>query len=69
MRNVRVRRAVQALRKVLVGVGGQDALGPDGYAVTLESNLLYPGNVSDNPAGGPDKDTLIYSVLLIDPRQ
>ena len=42
MRNVRVRRAVQALRKVLVGVGGQDALGPDGYAVTLESNLLYP---------------------------
>ena len=42
MRNVRVRRAVQPLRKVLVGVGGQDALGPDGYAVTLESNLLYP---------------------------
>ena len=41
MGNVRV-RAVQALREALVGVGGRDVLGPDGYAVTLEANLLYP---------------------------
>ena len=34
-------RAVQALKKALVGVSGRDALGPDGYAVTCEANLLY----------------------------
>ena len=35
-------RAVQALKEALAGVSGRDALGPDGYAVILMANLLYP---------------------------
>ena len=35
-------RAVHALRETLAGVNGRDALGPDGYAVILKANLLYP---------------------------
>ena len=35
-------RAKHALREAFVSVNGRDALRPDGYAVTLTANLLYP---------------------------
>ena len=36
------KRAVGALADALVGASGRAALGPDGYALTLEANLLQP---------------------------
>ena len=35
-------QAVAALEDALAGAGGRAALGPDGYAVTIEANLLHP---------------------------
>jgi hypothetical protein len=41
MNDVRI-RAVRALTEALVRVGGKSAIGPEGYAVSVEANLITP---------------------------